>query len=296
TYTVVVNRAGALSNNASLSNLAISSGSLVPSFATATLNYTDAVANAITSVTVTPTVADANATVKVNGTTVTSGNASGAINLAVGMNTVTVLVTAQDGTTTQTYTAVVNRAGATITTFSGTTFTNTGTATAVLSGGGANCSFGSASLVGTPAAPPSGVTFPDGLFQFTTINCVGSVTITATFPTAFSSGEQYWKYGPTPGPVAAHWYTLGGANSLVLSGHTATFTIADGGLGDDDLAVNGTIVDQGGPGVPGGGGSQGGNGVSPTPTLSAWALWMLSALFVLAGVAGARKRMRQDIH
>jgi hypothetical protein len=31
-------------------------------------------------------------------------------------------------------------------------------------------------------------------------------------------------------------------------------TITDGGLGDDDLAANGTIVDQGGPGVPLGGG------------------------------------------
>ena len=31
-----------------------------------------------------------------------------------------------------------------------------------------------------------------------------------------------------------------------------TIALTDGGLGDDDLAADGTIVDQGGPGVPGG--------------------------------------------
>src|SRR6185369_1894355 len=92
-YTIVVNRAGALSNNANLSNLSISSGTLTPAFAMNTLNYTDNVSNATASVTVTPTTADANATVTVNGTAVASGSASAAINLAVGMNNVSVAVT-----------------------------------------------------------------------------------------------------------------------------------------------------------------------------------------------------------
>jgi hypothetical protein len=60
---------------------------------------------------------------------------------------------------------------------------------------------------------------------------------------------SYWKYGPTPGPIAAHWYALDANNNINLTGSTATFTIDDGGLGDDDLTVNGTIVDQGGPGA-----------------------------------------------
>src|SRR5690606_34014361 len=51
-----------------------------------------------------------NATITVNGTAVTSGNASGAIALNVGSNTITTVVTAQDGTTTKTYTVTVNRA------------------------------------------------------------------------------------------------------------------------------------------------------------------------------------------
>ncbi len=112
TYTIAVNRAGALSNNAALSALTISSGSLTPVFVSTTLAYTDAVANAVASASVTPTTSDANATVTVNGTAVASGSASAAIPLAVGMNNINVTVTAQDGTTMQTYTIAVNRAGA----------------------------------------------------------------------------------------------------------------------------------------------------------------------------------------
>ena len=98
------------SPNANLANLVISSGTLSPVFAVATTAYTASVGNAVTSVTITPTTADPTSTVKVNGVTVTSGNASGSIPLAVGANTITTVVTAQNGTTTVTYTVVVTRA------------------------------------------------------------------------------------------------------------------------------------------------------------------------------------------
>ena len=291
TYAIVVNRAAAaVSNDAALSNLAISSGTLAPAFAAATLTYSDAVSNTTASITVTPSTADANATVTINGNTVSSGSASGAINLAVGANTISVVVTAQDGTTVRTYTIDVTRASAAVTTFTGTTATNTGTATAVLSGGGASCSIASAAFVSPSAAPPNNVTFPDGLLQFATTGCVGSITMTVTFPTAFAAGEKYWKYGPTSGQASAHWYSLGAANSVSLSGHTATFTIADGGLGDDDLGVNGNIVDAGGPGVNAGGGTGGGpGGIVPTPALSTWALLAMIGLLTMLG---ARRAVR----
>ncbi|MFC6997177.1 cadherin-like beta sandwich domain-containing protein [Rufibacter roseus] len=112
TYTVAVNRAAA-STNAALSGLALSAGTLTPAFDAATMNYTASVANSVTSMTVTPTVADETATVTVNGTAVASGSASGNIDLAVGENTITTVVTAQDGTTVNTYTVVVNRASLT---------------------------------------------------------------------------------------------------------------------------------------------------------------------------------------
>jgi hypothetical protein len=75
-----------------------------------TTSYTDSVANNVSAINVTPTVNQANATVTVNGTTVTSSSASGGINLAVGSNTIAVVVTAQDTTTTKTYTINVTRA------------------------------------------------------------------------------------------------------------------------------------------------------------------------------------------
>jgi hypothetical protein len=51
---------------------------------------------------------DPTATVKVDGKTVVSGTASGAIRLSAGTNTITVLVTAQDGKTTGAYTVTVD--------------------------------------------------------------------------------------------------------------------------------------------------------------------------------------------
>jgi hypothetical protein len=63
-----------------------------------------------------------------------------------------------------------------------------------------------------------------------------------------------------------------------------TFSITDGAEGDDDLAANGAIVDQGGPGVPGGGGAP-----VPVPTLSEWMLLALTALLALGGLRGLRR-------
>jgi len=104
-----------MSSDATLSDLSLSSGTLDPSFASVTISYTASVANNITSITVTPTAADTNATITVNGTPVASGSASGAINLDVGENTITIVVTAEDGTTTKICTIIVTRAAVPIT-------------------------------------------------------------------------------------------------------------------------------------------------------------------------------------
>ncbi len=107
TFTVTVTRSSSSNNN--LINLALSSGTLDPTFASATVSYTAMVSNNVSSITVTPTASDSNATIKVNGTSVTSGTASGSISLAVGNNNVIrVEVTAQDETT-KTYTVIVTR-------------------------------------------------------------------------------------------------------------------------------------------------------------------------------------------
>lgn len=102
----------AVSSNADLSDLTLSTGILNPAFASATTSYTSSVGNGVTSITITPTVSESNASVTVNGTAVTSGTASAALPLIVGANTITTVVTAQDGTTTKTYTVTVTRAAA----------------------------------------------------------------------------------------------------------------------------------------------------------------------------------------
>ncbi|WP_186786209.1 cadherin-like beta sandwich domain-containing protein [Paenibacillus agilis] len=107
TYTLMVTRAQ--SSNADLSNLTISAGTISPTFASGTVNYTSGVSNSVTELDVTATVSDSNATVKVNGARVASGSAS-RVALTVGVNTIAVEVTAQDGTTKKTYTVTVTRA------------------------------------------------------------------------------------------------------------------------------------------------------------------------------------------
>ena len=97
-----------LSSNTDLSALSISDGSLSPNFASGTTAYTANVNNATTSITVTPTQADVNASITVNGIPVVSGAASSAIALNIGSNTITTIVTAQNGAT-KTYTLTVTR-------------------------------------------------------------------------------------------------------------------------------------------------------------------------------------------
>jgi gliding motility-associated-like protein len=108
TYTVTVNRAP--STDAYLAFIKLSGTGVSPAFKPTTTAYTASVHNAVSSITVTPTTRDTNATVTVNAAGVTSGTASDAIPLSEGDNTITAMVTAQDGSTTKTYTIIVTRA------------------------------------------------------------------------------------------------------------------------------------------------------------------------------------------
>ncbi len=114
TYTIVVTRA--LSNNANLSNITLSTGFLSgPMFSPNTTSYTSIQQNGTTSITFTPTSTDAGATLqyRVNAGTfiaINNGTASAAIPLSLGSNIIEILVTAQDGITTKTYTVDIIRA------------------------------------------------------------------------------------------------------------------------------------------------------------------------------------------
>jgi hypothetical protein len=167
--------------------------------------------------------------------------------------------------------------------------TGTGNITASFTGGGAGCGYSVNQYIplsGHAASPPAGtsptgVTFPHGLFDFITSGCTAGSTIsmTITYPTALPAGTVYWKYGPTPTDASYHWYQL----PSTISGNTAAFSITDGGLGDDDLVANGTIVDQGGPGVPPPAG-----GAAAIPTLSEWGMILLAGLMGLFGWRSGR--------
>ncbi|MGO4694508.1 cadherin-like beta sandwich domain-containing protein [Paenibacillus sp. 2TAB26] len=98
-YTVTVTRAA--SSNARLSSLTLSGVSFSPTFDSETLEYTADVANDVMSTTVAAIESDATATI-------TASNL-GSKQLSVGENTITVQVTAEDGSTKK-YTVIVTRA------------------------------------------------------------------------------------------------------------------------------------------------------------------------------------------
>ena len=107
TYTVTVTRLP--SDYAYLANLKLSSGTLSPAFVSGTFAYTARVSRTTQSISVTPTAGNAFATIKVGSVTVASGTASPPIALSDGVNNITIVVTAQNGTNTKTYSLAVTK-------------------------------------------------------------------------------------------------------------------------------------------------------------------------------------------
>ncbi|WP_165452496.1 cadherin-like beta sandwich domain-containing protein [Paenibacillus thalictri] len=103
------------SSNADLSGLLLSSAEsndlveLEPAFSAGDQEYTAAVAYTVYSVNLKPITAEPNATVTVNGAHLSAGSAA-SIPLSVGSNTISVVVTAQDGLSSKTYSLTVTRA------------------------------------------------------------------------------------------------------------------------------------------------------------------------------------------
>ncbi len=216
TYSVVVTREASMV--ATLSNLSISSGTLSPTFASGTTSYSTNVSNSVSSISVTPTASDANATITVNGTMVNSGTASGTIPLAIGANTIQTIVTAQDGATTQTYTLTVTRASAAIIT----------TSVASLP------AFGS--CYSNASSPQSFTVSGSGLTSDIT------VLPPAGFQVAQTSGGPYYGAGitltQTGGAVSATVYArMAAATSSPSPGNV---TLSATGVSTRNVAVSGT--------------------------------------------------------
>jgi hypothetical protein len=183
-------------------------------------------------------------------------------------------------------------------TFTGPTPTGSGPETIMFTGGGDPCGFvAGTALVATPTPlPPGGYVFPHGVFASRIENCTVGATLsfTATYPQALPAGTVFWKYGRTQAEPTLHWYQY----PATIAGNTATFTLVDGGAGDDDLTANGTIVDPSGPAF-----LQGIVGpVIPVPqvvpTMGDVARWLL--MLLVAGIAmtqlrsPALRRVRRD--
>ena len=94
---------------ATLAGLSLSAGTLVPAFQPATIDYTVSVENAVSAVAITPTSTDPGATIMVNNEAVSSGGATSDIALAAVETALNIVVTAEDGVTTRTYTVTVTR-------------------------------------------------------------------------------------------------------------------------------------------------------------------------------------------
>lgn len=107
TWIVALARFNATSTLSTLTSVSTSSP-LNTAFSSSTTSYTATVTNATKVFSITPTVAERNASITVNAVTATSGVASN-VALKVGMNTVLVKVVAQDGITSTTYTISIKR-------------------------------------------------------------------------------------------------------------------------------------------------------------------------------------------
>ena len=160
TYAVTVTRAG--SSGASLSALSLSGVTLTPVFASGTTAYFASVANSVTETTVTATLADAGAAneVKLNGVV----DQDGIVPLEVGDgNVISVVVTAQDGKTTQSYSVTVTRAGS------------------------ADASLSALSLSGVTLTPVFGA--GTTVYKASVANTVTETTVTATLADAGAAYE-----------------------------------------------------------------------------------------------------------
>ena len=112
---VVLRNGPTYSNNANLSAITTTAGTISPVFSASTYSYTASVPNTNTGITITATKQQDSAKIQIqmNGgafVNINSGSPSMLYTLASGENTYNIKVTAQDGTTVQTYTLVVTKA------------------------------------------------------------------------------------------------------------------------------------------------------------------------------------------
>jgi hypothetical protein len=97
---------------------------------------------------------------------------------------------------------------------------------------------------------PADAEFPFGFFDFSIdgLEPGESVIVTLKLHNA-TSINKYYKYGPTPDNVTPHWYDFAwdGETGAQINGVEITLHFTDGLRGDEDITVNGSIKEPGGP-------------------------------------------------
>ncbi|RYY23502.1 MAG: hypothetical protein EOP62_19840, partial [Sphingomonadales bacterium] len=207
------------SNVATLSSLTTSAGGFDQPFASGTTAYTKSVANSVSSITVTPTASEANATIKVNNVTVGSGAASGSISLIDGNNNIAVEVTGQDGVAFTIYGLTVTRLGAptitSITPSSGPAAGNTGVTIV-----GTNLTGATAVTIGGSAVTGLGITATQ-ITGTTSAGTAGAANVVVTTPGGTATLVGGFTYIPVPVAnsfsASAVAYNPGGASATTLS-------------------------------------------------------------------------------
>ena len=151
---------------------------------------------------------------------------------------------------------------------------SSGGVTASFTGGGALCTFDSAALLAAPAAVPGTVpAFAHGVLDFELAGCTSAVTMTMAYPAPLAAGTRYWKQR------SGTWSEYPAA--IDLAAGTATFTLTDGGPGDDGPAGDGRIKDPSSAGLmamaaPG--------GTAAIPTLQQWGVVLLALVLGVFGL------------
>ena len=255
TYTVTVIRAGPPSTDATLSALTMS-GIDFGTFASGTPSYSAQTANSVTQTTVAPAVNDSGASyvVKLSGVTDTDG----VITLSVGSNVITVEVTAEDDSTTRTYTVTVTRAAppSTDTTLQGLTLSGVdfGTFDSTTTSYTAQVANSVSQTTVTPTVNHSGASYviklggvpnPDGTVSL----AVGSNVITVEVTAEDDSTTRTYTVTVTRAPPPSTYATL---SALTLSGvdfgtfdSTTTSYTAQVANGVSQTTVTPTVNDSG---------------------------------------------------
>ena len=241
---ILVDGGPADTTDATLSALSVSGATLSPAFDADTTNYSAAVANAVTQVTITATTSETTAAVEyLDGSDATRTDADTMtaglqVNLSVGSNIVKVKVTAPDTTTTQTYTVNVVRAA--VVACSPASMTNriwTGNLTVGSSGSTGSLATGYAADPGNPAGDYGSLS-DTGFDLAGTSYVIRSLSINVV--EAISLDDLQLRIRPALGDQASRLTLHLGSDSFALAAATnpqvTTFSWSNHGLtwADDD--------------------------------------------------------------